>query len=835
MSLFETGRVLYGHTEFGPPPVMLFEFDPQRIDTLADQCAGLMRRIEQLRSLLGDRMRDDTTTRVDLVDEFGALVTALLSQAGCPTSKPHRRMSPFGKVIQLVVECDHGETARQAGEVINTLLFEQSDGLDERELARQVERFSQFANERRVDPDARSIYQAAIARHIPARWLDQDPFNPPDDNRAIGYGLLQLGQGIRQRRLIGAMPMPGGTTEPLNVLDRHTLMSKLVADGLPVPGQDLDFPNKNRLNRLIHAAERLGYPVVLRSAFRAPFADWQEPPLQVGPIENPTQLERAYGAAGRPRHGLWIEGWPNGDRYRFIVIGGQVHAAVSARNPTAGPQSVSPRIRELAESVAGCVGLDELAGIEMAIVDASGPADPTNCAVIDVFPDPRLDTAGTADHSEDGSSSSRQLAEAVVATLYPPERPSRIPILAVTGTNGKTTTTRMLARILRQSHRSVGLTTTDGSFVNDRLLDSAEATGVAGACLVLAEPDVDAAVLETARGNLLTRGAGFDRCDVAVCLNVSADHLGEQGVETIEQMAALKCRLLQLATQAVVVNADDPHCLNMLEQVDCRRHVLVAESADHPALKKHLAAGGEGVFDAAGPDGPLIVLARGNQLQELIDQHRIPATMNGQLAFNLENARHAAAVAWSSGIDIDAIRKGLETFDHTPEINPGRFNLFSGYPFKVLLDFAHNPVGIRGVLKLIEQMEVPGKRHLVCLTLGARHKDHIDEIAGELAQAFDNYVLGCYDVNVKKNADYSSSSPVEEMLGFFRTRMLDQGLPAEKLQCQSDRAEAIRIGLRMAGPGDLLVVLGHPEVSIPLLTDGRIETESTDSRARKTE
>lgn len=846
MQPFLSSRIICGFSEFGPPPFLLLEFDVATAKRPDNPPSALLERSARLDASLGSSA--GSVRRTDAIGVFEDFFQLLLTRAGCVATMQARRPGPGGKSIQLIFGCDHGRIAEKAASVAARLLFDQRMDIDAA-VPEHIHRLEKFAASYRLEAGSLLLREAALSRNLPVLWLDQDPFNPLNGDSAIGSGLLQIGQGIRQRRAIGFIPMPAGTSLPVNVLDRQTLMTTLISNGLPVPEQDLDFPNKNSLSRLRRAADRIGYPVTIRPAIRPPFADWGGGVDSVGPIADSTGLIQAYEAEGLAGRRLWMEANASGESYRFIVIGGRVSTAwrgESGKSPSkpdapVPPETFSSDIRALVETAARVVRLFELAAVEMAIVDPRAPAVRENCVITDVFPDPQvLKPPGAVDGTRREPAADETLASATIATararaqaealldvLFPPGTQARIPILAVTGTNGKTTTSRMLARILRRCFSRVGLTNTDGAFVNEELLTEDESSGVAGGSLVLAEPHVDAAVLETARGDLLKRGTAFDACDVAICLNVSADHLGHDGIETLDQMAEVKGRLLKRATHAIVVNADDHRCLRMLESATCRRHVLVAESDSNSAVQHHLAAGGEAVFDEHGSNGPCIILARGPKRERLVEHRRIPATMNGMLNFNMINARHAAAAAWSIGIDADSIRSALEEFDHSHTVNPGRFNFFSGYAFKVLLDFAHNPVGVRGVLELIDRMDIQGKRHLVCLTIGARHKAHIDELVGDMAPAFDTFRLSCYASNVEANPEYSSARPVDEMLAYFQARLIDQGVASENVACHIDRVEAIRAGLALAEAGDLLLVLGHPEVAIPLLAAGQADTAQT--------
>lgn len=818
MLLARQTTIQSGHTDFHPPPVVQFEIAGATANGVGPDVGRIVD------SALGSaRQRGaafDSLTGADPAEAFRTLLDAMLSALGVTVHKTELRTHPITGAREYRVACDQAEAVRRAGELADTVLSAPPEFRPERDFESRFGELGVFVEQSRIDPDALAVRAAARRRGLPVRWLDQDPFNPPEPRRPFAYGLLQIGQGIRHRRVFGSLPMPVDV-QPIDVLDRFTMMSALIGGDIPVPTQDLEFPNKNRLSRLERAAERLGYPVVLRPARRQPFADWlPDPSSDPIPVRNSDDLARAFDRMRNRARGLWIEAAVTGAVWRFIVIGGAVRSvhAVAGGKPFVGGHAAdrfSGEIVAKVEAAAAVVGLTEYAGIEAAVADPQGPAEAGNFAVTDVFPDPRLTTTGDA-----GSGSarplSRKLGDALVETLFP-GGPSRIPIVAVTGTNGKTTTVRMLERILRRRFRRVGLAETDGVFVEGRSIDEKEASGVTGACHLLAEPDIDAAVLETARGDMLRRGTAFDACDVAVLLNVSDDHVGTDGIETLEQMARVKGLLLRRATGAVVVNADDPLCVGALEQAGDTRRVLVSPSGDAPAIREHLAKGGAAVLERSTSEGDEIVLAEGERRRVVAAYRDVPSTYGGRLRFNRQNACHAAAAAWAMGVELEAIRDGLIEFEPSSIMSPGRFNFFDGYPFTVLLDYAHNPAGVRGVLDFIETLSVPGTRRLVCMTVGSRHRAHIDDLAPALAAAFEHRELACRPDRIDRNPEYQDGDPATNMLSYFRRRLVDGGASSDAIRCHLDRAEALHAGLAAAKPGDLLVVLGHDEIAIPIL------------------
>lgn len=478
-------------------------------------------------------------------------------------------------------------------------------------------------------------------------------------------------------------------------------------------------------------------------------------------------------------------------------------------------EDLSAPIRALAERVADVCGLNELAAIDLAIVDPAGNASPPNCQVLDVIPDPDLQS-----HIECCPEARDRLPNRLVGTLFPPGREARIPTVAITGTNGKTTTSRMTASILRRAYRHVGLATTHGAFVNDELLIEDDVAGVPGAAMVLADDRTQAAVLETARGGLHLLGTSLETVDAAACLNIASDHVGVDGITSIEELAAIKSRVLELADGHVVVNADDPLCLAMLDRVQRAPSILVSRQPESRAVRNHLSAGGRAVLlvRQEGADESL-TLAHGSVWEALLRTRDIPAVMDGLLAFNAQNAAFACALCWALGIDAELIREGLRQFSNSVQCNPGRCNFIEGYPFTLLTDFAQNAHGLAELYSVIARLPKAGRTRLVCLTIGSRHREHIDENAADLVRHFDDLIIGCSHY-ADNNPQYAGDNPRESMLAHFRQQLLEGGARDERIETHAEPETAIRRGLETANPGDLLVILGSPKVVLPALAQG---------------
>ncbi|MFW6339389.1 MAG: Mur ligase family protein [Wenzhouxiangella sp.] len=797
-----------------------FELNRPLLEAAIKRADELDRRLEQC----GVRaIGQSATDREEPMEFFGRLVACLLKAAGhgAGTTTVERRSCLWA--IALPVE--ESLSALRAGELAAELLSIDTNSEPD-DLLDRAAAFLRFASARTLDADAKLVREAAHAAGLPTFWLDQEPFDPSPPDRPIRVGLLQLGHGCRRRLVAGAMPE--GASEHLleSIRCRAELMPRLAQAGLPLPRQDLEFGNQNSARRAIRAAERLGYPVAVRTLYKPRFPHLSNTPDTLGPLHRSSEVAAAFDVLAGPHRRVWVESWPPGQHYRCLVIGGRLRAVSSAPYTEDVLDRISQPIRELAERAAAVCKLPVLAGVDMAVVDPAGPAEAANCVITNVLPDPDLMRHG--DHAR-----RRSIAACLVDTLFPDCQRARIPLVAVTGTNGKTTTCRMLARILAQAFDAVGLATTEGAFLGGERIIDGDVAGVTGAAMVLADNRTRAAVLETARGGLLKTGTAFDHCDVATCLNVRADHLGVDGIDSLEAMAEVKGRLIGRATRSIVLNADDPLCLNMRARARCRHLVLVAKSGQHPELLAHRRQGGKAVFVDRRSDGDWLILARGEQQSPLMALAEIPATMEGLLESNCFNARFAAATAWALGIDPARIRQALAGFSNSTADNPGRYNFITGYPFTVLSDFAQNPDGVERVLEVVDRLQVSGRVHLVCMTIGARHRCHIDELAGAFAQRFATIMLSGYTGYIERNPEWAGANPQQKMLDYFRQKVLAAGALPSQVTTFADRAQAIRTGLDQAVNGDLVLVLAPPEVALAVFEPQTALTRRSDRNDRQ--
>jgi cyanophycin synthetase len=393
------------------------------------------------------------------------------------------------------------------------------------------------------------------------------------------------------------------------------------------------------------------------------------------------------------------------------------------------------------------------------------------------------------------------VAGPVIDMLFPPSKPARIPIAAITGTNGKTTTARMLAHIMKLAGHTVGLASTDGVYIDGRLSVDGDMTGPMSAQMVLRDPTVDAAVLETARGGLLRRGLGYRESNVSACLNVSADHLGLRGIDTVEQLAEVKRVVVEVATDVAVLNADDPLCLKMADYTEARQLCYVTMNPAHPLVKEHIRANGIAVVLEQGMNGQMITLydSNGHHIP-VVWTHLIPATLEGRALHNVQNAMFAVALAHGLDIDMENIRHGLRTFDTTFFQAPGRMNIYNEHPFKVILDYAHNTAAVRAICQVVERLGADGQKRIVLSAPGDRRDEDIAEIARIVAGQFDYFVC--------RRDDNTRGRGPTELPELLQRVLLEAGVPKARIVVIPDEQEANMAALESAATGDLVLILG---------------------------
>jgi cyanophycin synthetase len=448
---------------------------------------------------------------------------------------------------------------------------------------------------------------------------------------------------------------------------------------------------------------------------------------------------------------------------------------------------VHPSVAAMCCRAAAAAGLD-VCGIDLRLADIAAPLAEQAGAVIEMNACP-----GLRMHLEPSAGRARDVAGAIIDRLYPPGAPARIPVVAVTGTNGKTTTVRMIGHILGQAGLAVGMATTDGVYSAGRLVHAADASGPRSAEMVLDDPAVEAAVLETARGGIVRRGLGYDRADVAVITNITADHLGCDGIEDIDDLIDVKALVAEELQRGgtLVLNADDPRAAGLARRpaVRARQPVLryVSLVADSPVVLAHRMTGGA----ACVLDGGHLVELRGAEQTVLAGLDELPGSFGGSAAHVVANALAAAAACRALGVSVKDIRRGLATFTGA-EANPGRGNLYRVGATPVLVDYGHNPAALAAMGRLLRAAWAG--EPVAAITLpGDRRDDLIAETAASVAD-------WCGRVVVYEDSDRRGRRAGE------MTRLISGALAGRRPGIQIVAADgpeaALRAALGLAGPGD---------------------------------
>jgi cyanophycin synthetase len=710
----------------------------------------------------------------------------------------------------------------------------------------ELEELISLAQRRQLGPSTASLVRAAEARDIP--WL-----------RLNDYSLVQFGHGRYQKRIQATVTSETRHISVEIASDKEETNQILGDLGLPVPRQQI----VRDASRAVAAARRLGYPVVVKpldanhgrgvsinleddDSVKLAFEKAREhsrsvivetyikgfdhrmlvvngkliavakrvPGHVVGDGEHTIeQLIEIVNAD--PRRGIGHEKVLTrieldhqarrllelaGKTKDTVLAAGEVMYLRSTGNLSTGGTAIDmtdvvhPDNREMAQRAAGAIGLD-VAGIDFITPDISRSHREVGGAICEVNAAP-----GFRMHVAPTEGVSRDVAGPVMDMLFPPGTPTRIPIASITGTNGKTTTSRMVAHILKMSGHTVGLCTTDGVYIDGERTVPGDMTGPVSAQMVLRDPSVDAAVLETARGGLLRSGLGYRSNNVGAVLNVSGDHLGIGGIDTVEQLAALKRIVVEVSRDCAVLNADDQLCLAMADYSQAKRIAYVTQNPKHELVREHIRAGGAACVLEDGINGQMITIYDKGSHIPLLWTHLIPATLEGKALFNVQNAMFAALITWVMDIKVDNIRLGLRTFDTTFFQAPGRLNIYDELPFKVILDYGHNPAAVAAMADTVRRMEVGGKRRCVLAAPGDRRDEDIHQIAAAAAGAFDEFI-------VRRDDSLRGRQPGEV------PKLLVDGLHAagvtdDRITVIEDEQEAVSAALARGQRGDLLVIFG---------------------------
>jgi cyanophycin synthetase len=449
---------------------------------------------------------------------------------------------------------------------------------------------------------------------------------------------------------------------------------------------------------------------------------------------------------------------------------------------------VHPEVSARAVAAARIVGL-EICGVDVVCENISEPLESQRGGIVEVNAAP-----GLRMHLSPSYGQPRRVGEAIVRRLFPPGQDGRIPVVAVTGVNGKTTVTRLIAHLFQAAGHRVGMTNTDGAWVEGHVIDRGDCSGPKSARNVLAHPDTEVAVLECARGGILREGLGFDACQVGVVTNIgSGDHLGLNHIHTLEGLAAVKQVVVQNVSPRgyAVLNADDPHTLAM--QAACPGEVILfGTDSRSPALAAHRAQGKRVVV----VEGQAIVAIEGSA-RASIPLKDVTFTRGGLIGFQVRNALAGVAAAWGGGLALDAIRRGLASFLSDADSVPGRFNVMSFRGATVIADYGHNPDAMRALVEAVQAM--PARRRSVVISAaGDRRDQDIVEQTQILGDAFDSAIL-YQDAAQRGRAD-------GEVLGLLRQGLTGARRTHDVVEVRGEFA-AIDLALDRLEPEDLCLVL----------------------------
>jgi cyanophycin synthetase len=465
---------------------------------------------------------------------------------------------------------------------------------------------------------------------------------------------------------------------------------------------------------------------------------------------------------------------------------------------------------DIAEEAARVIGLD-IAGIDFLTPDICRPVRETGGAIVEVNAAP-----GFRMHTHPTEGEPQYVAKPVVDLLFPQGTPARIPIVAVTGSNGKTTTVRLIAHIMKGVGHKVGMTSTDGIYIDERLVKKADASGPKSAQMVLQNPRIDFAVFEVARGGILREGLGYGKNDVAVVTNVTGDHLGLKEVNSLEQLAAVKRVIVEAVPRSgwAVLNADDQLVSAMRRH--CRGSVIFFSMQEgNELVERWVRRGGKAVVLQQGPLGEMMVIRDGRRTMPIAYTHLLPGTFEGRARMMVQNALAAAAAAHAAGAHLHDIRQGLRTFSTSFYQAPGRLNLFELDGVKVLIDYAHNPHGLETVGEFVERMASgqapsgpPGApswsanlKVAVIATPGDRREDDMRELGRVAARYFD-------EVIIREDHNLRGREP-GETAGFVLEGVREaqrDGARTGHVEVVLDEMDAVRRALDRSRSGDLVVL-----------------------------
>ncbi len=788
----------------------------------------------------GFLMRVQEGTMMGHVVEHIAL--ELQELAGMPVGFGRTRETSTPGIYQVVFEYLDEQAGRYAGRAAVRLCqsIVERGSYPQAELEQDLQDLKELYRDAALGPSTEAIVKEAEAKGIP--WM------------SLGARfLIQLGYGVYQKRIQATMSDRTGSLGVELACDKESTKRILANAGVPVP-QGAVISYLDELEDAIAAVG--GYPIVIKPldgnhgrGISIDIKTWEEAEAAYDAARGVSRaviVERYY--SGRDHRVLVVDGKvvavaervpahvvgdgvstieqliettnqdPNrgeghdnvltkiqldrssyhllerqGYNLETVLPKGEIcYLRATANLSTGGiavdrTDDIHPENIWLAQRVAKIIGLD-ITGIDIVTPDISRPLREVGGAIIEVNAAP-----GFRMHVCPSVGIPRNVAGAVLEMLFPPGSPSRVPIIAVTGTNGKTTTTRLIAHIFKQTGRVVGYTTTDGTYIGDYLVEPGDNTGPQSAQLILQDPTVEVAVLESARGGILRSGLAFDTSNVGVVLNVAADHLGIGDIDTVEQMADLKSVVAEAVQPNgyAVLNADDPLVAAMRKRVKSQV-AFFSMNPENQLVREHAQQGG---LAAVYENGYLSVL-KGDWTLRIEQAVNVPLTMQGRAPFMIANALAASLAAFAHGVPIEQIRLGLNTFRASASQTPGRMNLFNFGNYHALVDYAHNPHSYEAVGGFVRNW--PGERIGVVGGPGDRRDEDFVTLGKLAAEIFDRIII--------KEDDDTRGRPRGEAAQLIAKGII-QVKPDRRYETILDETEAINKGLDIASSGSLVVIL----------------------------
>lgn len=693
-------------------------------------------------------------------------------------------------VVFSYYEAKAGIYAAKASVAIAEALTEGKDY----DLESDIQKLRELREEERLGPSTGSIVSEATRRRIP--WI-----------RLNKHSLVQLGYGKNQQRIQATIASTTSSIAVELACDKEDTKNLLEAAQVPVPKGIIAYNEED----LEHAVKRIGYPLVTKplngnhgKGATTNLRTWEE-------LKEGMAIAQKYSKAvicetfitGLDHRALVIN-------YKFVAAALRTPAAVTGDGkstiqqlidivnsdprrgfghekvltnitvdtqtenilkakdltlesilpkgeslwlkPTANlstggtstdlTDQVHPSNIVLFERIARIIGLD-ICGVDVMAPDLTRPLTENGGAVIEVNAAP-----GFRMHLEPSQGLARNVADPVLDMLFPPGKSARIPIIAISGTNGKTTTTRLIAHIMKQTGSTVGYTTTDGIYIQNQMMQAGDCTGPISAEFILKDPTVEVAVLECARGGILRAGLGFHNCNVAVVTNVAGDHLGLGGIDTVEKLARVKGVVPKTVFRNgyAILNADDDLVYGMRKELEC--NVALFSLNEHSnRLLDHCKKGGLGAVYEHG----FLTILKGGWKIRVEKVGNVPITFAGTAEFNVANALGAILAAYVSDVSIENIRLALQTFVPSAALTPGRMNIFKFNNFTVMLDYAHNTHGMQAIGKFVSQVNASHKVGIVA-GVGDRRDEDTIELGQEAAKMFDEIIIR-QDKNLRGKTD----------------------------------------------------------------------------------